>query len=224
MPQYTVSSFKVPVSICRAMERKIASFWWRKNNSETGLHWKKWEPLKTRKDTGGLGFRDLLSFNRATLGKQAWRLMQNNSALWSRIVKGIYFPHCSFQNAEKRTRSSWGWQSLLMGRDAISPSVMWSVGNGENILIREDKWLKRGIIGGPAISDEPRLVKGLIINEEDKWNENMIKELFDENIVSEILTIPLKTQHACDRLVWTRTKSGTFTVKSAYNRDQELHI
>lgn len=34
-----------------------------------------------RKDKGGLGFRYLISVNKAMLGKQAWRLAQNPESL-----------------------------------------------------------------------------------------------------------------------------------------------
>lgn len=32
----------------------------------------------------------------------------------------------------------------------MADSAMWSVGNGESINIREDKWLRRGVVGGPG--------------------------------------------------------------------------
>lgn len=44
---------------------------------------------------------------------------------------------------------------------------MWLVGNGENIDIREDKWLKRRVIGGPAIVGDPIKVAELINQEEN---------------------------------------------------------
>lgn len=37
--------------------------------------------MKTRKDKGGMGFRDLITVNKAVLGKQAWRLAKNLDAL-----------------------------------------------------------------------------------------------------------------------------------------------
>jgi len=62
--------------------------------------------LKTGKDEGGLGFKELRNFNRAMLGKQAWRLSKTPSALWSRILKGIYFPNGDLWKARKGQRPS----------------------------------------------------------------------------------------------------------------------
>lgn len=63
IPQYAMSVFKIPVSICKAIEKQIANFWWRNNNKSTGLHWKRWKTLKALKKEGGLGFKDLNAFN-----------------------------------------------------------------------------------------------------------------------------------------------------------------
>lgn len=41
---------------------------------------------------------------------------------------------------------------------AISSAVKWTVGLGENIRIREDRWLNRGVIGRPAARYEPKTV------------------------------------------------------------------
>lgn len=92
LPQHAMSIFKIPVSICRSIEQRIASLWWKNRDSKAGIHWKKWDVLKKRKDDGGLGFRDLINFNKAMLGKQAWRIAQNPSSLWSQTFKGLYFP------------------------------------------------------------------------------------------------------------------------------------
>jgi len=71
-PQYAMSIFKIPVSLCKSIQQKIAKYWWQSdNNSRTSIYWKQWNHLTTRKDIGGLGFCDIITFNRALLGKQA---------------------------------------------------------------------------------------------------------------------------------------------------------
>lgn len=96
IPQYAMSIFKIPVSFIKAIEKKNANFWWRNTNKTTGLHWRKWDLLKLFKEEGSLGFKDLLAFNTAMLGKQAWRISQCPNTLWSQLMKGLYFPNCDF--------------------------------------------------------------------------------------------------------------------------------
>jgi len=70
LPQYAMNIFKIPISICRAIERKISAFWWKQHAKQKGIHWKSWEFLKMKKEQGGMGFKDLVEFNKAMLGKQ----------------------------------------------------------------------------------------------------------------------------------------------------------
>jgi len=111
--------------------------------------------MKMRKDRGGMGFRDLLTVTNALLGKQAWRMVKNPDVLWSKLLKGLYFCRNDFWYADKGFKPSWGWKSLLLGRETIVESVRWSIENGENVNIRTDRWLKRGLIGGPANKNDP---------------------------------------------------------------------
>jgi len=71
IPQFAMSIFKILVSLCKSIEKKIARFWWQNDSRKSGIHWKSWEVLKTGKQMGGLGFQDLVAFNKAMLGKQA---------------------------------------------------------------------------------------------------------------------------------------------------------
>lgn len=61
-------------------------------------------------------------FNCAMLGKQVWRLHKSQDALWSKVLKSIYFPNGDIWNAQKGRQSSWGWKSMLVGRES-NPTI-----------------------------------------------------------------------------------------------------
>jgi hypothetical protein len=60
-------------------------------------------------------------------------------------------------------------------------------------------------------------VSSLIIEEQHKWNEEVIRTKFSENLAEKILSIPLSTEGCTDFTSWPHTKNGVYTVRSAYN-------
>lgn len=69
IPNYTMSVFQLPVGTCEEINRSLARFWWSKSTGR-GIHWRKWEKLCLPKSEGGVGFREIVGFNQALLGKQ----------------------------------------------------------------------------------------------------------------------------------------------------------
>ena len=105
IPTYIMGCFKVPKKVCEEMNKEVANFWWGQKEKERRIHWKSWKCMTKSKSEGGMGFKDLIVFNNALLAKQGWRLLQQKEALWARVLKGLYFPHCSFLDAKKRGQS-----------------------------------------------------------------------------------------------------------------------
>ena len=109
IPTYTISVFKLPDTLCDEMTSMIRAFWWGQSNGKNKMAWLSWDKVCTPKEMGGLGFRNLKSFNLALLAKQGWRLQTNTHSLVSHVLKARYFPHTDFLQAKLGSKPSFAW-------------------------------------------------------------------------------------------------------------------
>jgi hypothetical protein len=70
IPTYSMGVFQIPISLCKEINTLMQSFWWSHMNKASKIHWMSWERMGVAKAARGLGFRDLVIFNKALLAKQ----------------------------------------------------------------------------------------------------------------------------------------------------------
>ncbi|KAL0434881.1 UNVERIFIED_CONTAM: hypothetical protein Sradi_0196000 [Sesamum radiatum] len=119
IPTYAMSCFRLLDYLLREIKSMIADFWWH-NRGDRRTHCVSWGKLCQSKENGGLGFREMLAFNRAMLAKQGWRLVTRPDTFLSRIMKAKYFPTSSFFRARMGSRPSLTWRSILGVRDLVA--------------------------------------------------------------------------------------------------------
>ena len=107
MPNYAMARFKLPVTLCKEISEMMASYWWGESEGRSKVHWCSWDKMMKAKMEGGLGFRNLLCFNKAMLGKQIWRLVRYPNLLVSSILKSKYYPKDSILNCKNPKNASW---------------------------------------------------------------------------------------------------------------------
>lgn len=100
VPAYTMSVFKIPIGLCNDIQRAIARFWWGSKEDKRGIHWATWERMSCAKSRGGVGFKDMSSFNQALIAKQGWRLIQYPVSLMAKVMKARYFKQTDFLKAK----------------------------------------------------------------------------------------------------------------------------
>lgn len=108
-PTYTMNCFNLPNSQCFELEIMIARFWWDQRGNKQKIYWLSWKKLCETKFQGGLGFKDLKTFNLALLAKKGWRLVQFEDTLLHKVYKARYFPHGNFFELKLGTYPSYAW-------------------------------------------------------------------------------------------------------------------
>ena len=149
VPAYAMSVFKIPVGLCDDIQRNIAGFWWSKKKEKRGIPWTRWEEMSRAKIRGGMGFRDISSFNQALVAKQSWRLIQNPESLASRVLKARYFLMTDFLGVSIRSNPSYIWRSIMWGRQVIHNGHRWRIGNREKISVYRGNWIPRPLTFKP---------------------------------------------------------------------------
>jgi hypothetical protein len=147
---YAMSCFDLTKTLCDAISTMICRFWWAQQENEHKMHWLSKEKLRTRKENGGLGFRDMHLFNLAMLARQGWRILTNPDSLCARVLRAKYFPDGDLMNVHEAPGISYSWRSIVRGVQALKEGLIWRVGNGRQINIWLDPWIPDGVTRRPV--------------------------------------------------------------------------
>jgi hypothetical protein len=228
IPIYSMSMFLLPKELCKELNSVMQNFWWGHKENDKKIRWLSWEKMGLSKAQGGMGFRDLISFNKALLAKQCWRLTQYPNSLVGKIIKGKYFHGGTLLKANLGSRPSFAWRSILAARDLFKEGIMWRIGDGKSVSIWKDRWIPKPIIYSVQtpcrILSEDATVNELFDPNTGSWNRDLLREIFVEEEAEIIGNLPKSKYRRPDKLIWRASPSGTFTVRSAYHLEMEMKM
>jgi hypothetical protein len=181
IPTYSMSVFQLPITLCREINGMMQKFWWGHMEKDSKIHWMSWDRMSFSKAQGGMGFRDLVCFNKALLAKQCWRLWQNPDSLAATIIKAKYYPHSTFLEATLGKRPSFAWKSLLSASGLLKSGLVWRVGDGKDIKIWGDRWLPTptsfSVQSPRRVFSEDARVADLIDQDTKWWNSTLLSSV-----------------------------------------------
>ena len=193
-PTFTMSCFQLSKKMCGNLSTISSNFWWGEANGKKKVHWIAWDKMCTRKQEGGLGFRDPKAFNQAMLARQAWRMLQQPETLCARVLKARYFVDGSILNATCPSGGSFTFRSILHGRDLLLEGLIWRVGDGTSIKVHHDNWIPRSgslrPLGQTYIQGINRVCDLLAANG-SVWDVAKVHAMFSPDDAEEILRIPI---------------------------------
>lgn len=216
-----MSIFSLPDSLISEIQSMMANFWWGSTGDRRSMHWHNWMNMCLPNAKGGMGFRDLRTFNSAMLAKHLWRIHSDMNPLLSKFLKARYFKHSDILSSHIGYDPSYTWRSLWGAKDLLLKGLAWRVGNGSSISVWNDVWVPRtdgySKPTGSSAADHDLRVCDLIDMENMSWNSETLANIFDTETVTAILSIPLPTTPKVDKIFWWSCTDGLYRVKSGYH-------
>lgn len=126
-PTYMMSCVQFPKSVIDKLQSLLFNFWWGEEEGKRKTHWIRRETFYNHKSLGGLGFKNLYSFNLALLAKQAWHLLQFPNSLLATVLKAKYFHNSELLTAPERGNSSYVWKSIFAALGFLRKGVIFDI-------------------------------------------------------------------------------------------------
>ena len=177
------------------------------------------------KRDGGLGLRDPEAFNQALVANQAWRLLQVPTSLCARVLRARYYKDSSIMYASCPSGASYTFRSILHGRDLLREGTIWRIGDGQKINIHHANWIPReGSMRplGQTYMHGITRVADLLTPCGRQWDNMKLQSMFTQSDIEDIKQIKVGGPGMDDYQAWNYTKSGQFSVRSAYHLRMRL--
>uniref|UniRef100_A0A2N9FSU5 Reverse transcriptase domain-containing protein n=1 Tax=Fagus sylvatica TaxID=28930 RepID=A0A2N9FSU5_FAGSY len=164
---------------------------------------------------------DMQQFNDAMLGKQVWRLLHQENTLFYQVFKAKFFPNGSILDASTSSSGSFAWKSILQARKVIQLGAVWRIGDGTKVPIWGAPWLptvnRRRTFSPRKNLNVADTVSTLINPTTREWKTSLLNNEFFQEEATAIKGIPLSSRVMPDRMIWSGTPNGHYSVRSAYH-------
>lgn len=114
---------------------------------------------------------------------------------------------------------SYYWRSVWSSQSILKEGFRWRVGEGSRINIWRQPWLRDDIKmlqSTPIAGSEMLTVKDLRSADLQGWNMDLLNAISTEEDVQRVIQVPLISCDQEDKLIWSCTNNGLYSVKSGY--------
>lgn len=117
LPVFLLSVFRAPKKILNDIVKLQRSFLLGGGERDKSISWVKWSEICYPKNFGGLGVKDLESFNLALLGKWLWRALGKRDSLWVKVITSRWGCNWRTGNFERGRKIVGWWGDILKSGD-----------------------------------------------------------------------------------------------------------
>lgn len=142
------ATFTLPKFCIKTINSLCGAYLWKGSIEGSYTARVSWDTITHAKEEGGLGVRDLLSWNKATGVRLIWLLFFRSGSIWvAWFIKEVLGGELSnFWTVKESARHSWLVKRLLRLRPTVFTWIQMEVGNGQSTRFWTDNWSPHGRI------------------------------------------------------------------------------
>ncbi|CAN1153013.1 LINE-1 retrotransposable element ORF2 protein [Linum perenne] len=119
--QYWMSHFILPSGVVKEVERICNDFLWGKAESKSRAK-VAWQTVSKPKLEGGLGLKDMRTWNKANVVRHIWNVLLQEGSLWVAWINKYRLKGRCFSQV-RDTSGSWHWSKLLKLRTSVEQYI-----------------------------------------------------------------------------------------------------
>ncbi|CAA7037985.1 unnamed protein product [Microthlaspi erraticum] len=215
------STFVIPKACVKKINSLCSAYLWQ--GTTEGHHSARvaWETITLSKEEGGLGCRDLVTWNKACTLKLVWLLFCNSGSIWvawyvNEVLQGSL---SNYWTCKVKQKHSWLANKLIKIRDTAYNWIKRRVGNGKNTRFWTDNWSPFGDLRNFLQSETTRRMRiGTLTTLNDLYSNghwNLAPARSENQVIlqSHLTTLSLSDtedyyEWICDDVVWTKYLTG----------------
>lgn len=120
IPLYPMQMFFLPMELCSEIEKITRTFLLGGKAGEQKVSLVGWSNVTKKKEHGGIGIKRMHDMNLAFLAKLGWRLLNESSSLWVRVLWGKYMRNnFDIEHISPKQNASNAWKGIVKAKDVL---------------------------------------------------------------------------------------------------------
>ncbi|KAJ9561537.1 hypothetical protein OSB04_006697 [Centaurea solstitialis] len=217
---YWMAIFLFPSAVVHDLEAAFRDFLWAHGNSSKGKCKIAWNQVCRPMINGGLGFKRLVTWNRALLVKQLWDIVTKRDSVWVSWVYRYYLNAGSVWRANPLGKWSWTFRKVMALREEVRRFFKVRIGNGECTNAWEDIWVLpvhiASIVSYRTIHSSGFHVNDTVSDFVSSLNGHWPTDWTSRFPCFHSVSVPSLIPNKHDLIYWDEDMSGKFSVRKAY--------